>query len=644
MRGDMFFFGVPFKDHALIDENFLCQTTEGHFLTVAPTRSGKGVSLIVPNLLCYRGSALVIDPKGENAWITAPRRRQLGQRIKILDPWNEVNRRYGSKVGVVEEVSRFNPLSALKPGTDDFIENLAYLGDALIINQSTKDPFWDDTARELVSGLMAFVVEHEPYKPHASLRLVRQLLTKSNEELARTIETAIGLGPGSVAANKLGQFKNLEEHTALMSVVAGARTQTAFLDSDLLNQNMDESDFSFDDLRGGGIPTTVYVVIPPDKLGTYARWLRLIVSIAIGTVQRGPLGDEEIESMGLKGYQKGVDAEIERRRREIDDDSNKRAVSNIGFDIGLGPIWPPPGTGPDYSQFELPREAEPTLFDKVVSPITEWRERRREKREKEAHPFKNYWKEHPEQVKPFTIGGMTFDPNAKPPTEEEKAQQKADEVRRDKKDARAAIELKHGRGIPVVFMLDEFGTIGKLAAISKAYGLMAGLGITLWAFVQDLNQLKLFYPEEWETFVSNVKSLTFFRVIDQFTVEYLSKMMGTETIRYYTTTESRSESTRIKEQPGGTGSISDGLGLLLGGKDVPPVPSPEELAGRTSSQNATEHVVAKPLCSPDDIRQMYWKNCLIVGQHLPALCQRVNYFDDKTFSEWARPDPRYAKS
>src|ERR1022692_960309 len=68
-----------------------------HLLTIAPTRSGKGVSLIVPNLLNYRGAVLVVDPKGENAWITALfRRKLLGQKTVILDPWGEVNRRYGS--------------------------------------------------------------------------------------------------------------------------------------------------------------------------------------------------------------------------------------------------------------------------------------------------------------------------------------------------------------------------------------------------------------------------------------------------------------------------------------------------------------------------------------------------------------------
>src|ERR1022692_1624000 len=80
-----------------IHGNLHVRAPRQHMLTIAPTRSGKGVSLIIPNLLNYAGAVLVIDPKGENAWITAAfRRKILGQKTFIVDPWGEVNRRYGS--------------------------------------------------------------------------------------------------------------------------------------------------------------------------------------------------------------------------------------------------------------------------------------------------------------------------------------------------------------------------------------------------------------------------------------------------------------------------------------------------------------------------------------------------------------------
>jgi type IV secretion system protein VirD4 len=60
---------------------------EGHILTVAPTRSGKGVSAVIPNLLDHRGSIFATDPKGENYAVTARWRSELGQTVHAFDPF-----------------------------------------------------------------------------------------------------------------------------------------------------------------------------------------------------------------------------------------------------------------------------------------------------------------------------------------------------------------------------------------------------------------------------------------------------------------------------------------------------------------------------------------------------------------------------
>ena len=103
VAGDKLILGYPTKEgedlHIWNDKNLssseknnlIAIPPKRHCLSVAPTRSGKGVSLIIPNLLQYRGSSIVIDPKGENAWITAPARRAMGQKVFILDPWGAVN-------------------------------------------------------------------------------------------------------------------------------------------------------------------------------------------------------------------------------------------------------------------------------------------------------------------------------------------------------------------------------------------------------------------------------------------------------------------------------------------------------------------------------------------------------------------------
>ena len=96
---------------------------DGHIITVAPTRSGKGVGLVVPNLLHYPGSVLVIDPKGENYAITADfRRKMFRQEIICLDPFHVMT----------EETDSINPLDSLvdyrKP-TSTYLTQNPELGD-----------------------------------------------------------------------------------------------------------------------------------------------------------------------------------------------------------------------------------------------------------------------------------------------------------------------------------------------------------------------------------------------------------------------------------------------------------------------------------------------------------------------------------
>lgn len=448
LSGDLLVIGKPLPLLSIpegSEEDLLAFPTTRHYLSVAPTRSGKGVALILPNLLQYRGSCIVIDPKGENAWITAQYRRDgMEQKVYILDPWDEVNRRYGDLAGQKETIARFNPLSILDPASSHYADDLAYLSDALIINQG-KDPHWDDSARELVAGLIAYAVEK--YGEVASLPMVRVMLSKPSEEIAGIAKEAQTLGHESVAARKLGRFVN--DSREIASIVSTALTQTAFLDSAALGENLSASDFSFDDLVNGR--ATIYLVLPVDKLQTYGRWLRLMVSIGIRTVAR----------------------------------------------------------------------------------------------------------------------------NAKP------------------------------LGLPVLFLLDEFGTIGRLSAVVQAYGLMAGLQMCIWAFVQDLVQLRRDYSDDWETFIGNSEGVTFFNLMDPFSCEYFSKALGNETVEQISvaTAEKR------KENP--------------------------------AYSAMADKLYSRPLLHADEIRTRRATLGVFMGRHSPLQFEKLVYYKDPILLERARIDPHF---
>ncbi|MDJ0825073.1 MAG: type IV secretory system conjugative DNA transfer family protein [Rhodobacter sp.] len=243
---------------------------EGHLLTVAPTRSGKGTTQIVPNLLTYQGSVLVIDPKGENAKITARARAKMGQDVRIVDPW-------GIAVTGKQTPARFNPLDWLKAGDVDITENAMLLADALVVPTEKGDRFWDEEAKALVQGIILYVATDPEEAGQRHLGRVRDLLLLDGNEL-REMFNAMVESPHHVVAST-GARSLQKDDRLLANVLASAQAQTHFLDSARVRENLSASDFDFADLKTKLM--TVYLVLPSDRLNAFSRWLRLLVQQAI---------------------------------------------------------------------------------------------------------------------------------------------------------------------------------------------------------------------------------------------------------------------------------------------------------------------------------------------------------------------------
>lgn len=167
-------------DRILLGEiNGQCIGTDDdrHMLTIAGSRAGKGVSAIIPNLLTYRGSVLVIDPKGENAEKTARRRRDgLRQQVFILDPFHvPLAARLFEKGGGGFQRASYNPLSILTPDSETLVADAGLISDALVIAGGS-DPHWDDSARNLIQGILLHVATSPKYEGKRDLVTVRELV------------------------------------------------------------------------------------------------------------------------------------------------------------------------------------------------------------------------------------------------------------------------------------------------------------------------------------------------------------------------------------------------------------------------------------------------------------------------------------
>lgn len=242
-----------------------------HLLTVAPTRAGKGVSSIIPNLLMYPGSVVVIDPKGENAMTTARQRQAMGQAVHIIDPWGIAC----GALGIAP--ARFNPMDWLVAGGEDITENAMMLADALVVSTTGDDRFWDEEAKALLTGLLLHVATAPEEKGYRHLPRVRDLLGFGREAMDGLLETMTQSPHPVVRAT--GHRTLSKDDRTRANVMASAQSHTHFLDAPALRSSLEASDVDFGTLKRK--PQSVFLVLPADRLHTFSRWLRLVIQQAI---------------------------------------------------------------------------------------------------------------------------------------------------------------------------------------------------------------------------------------------------------------------------------------------------------------------------------------------------------------------------
>jgi len=259
-----------------------------HMLTIAGSRGGKGRSAIIPNLIVWPHSALVIDPKGTNAAVTAARRGKgggrvrfsLGQDVYLVDPFE-----------IVKDIERacFNPLTAIDLDAITVTEDISNLADALIVPEAgAKSAYWTDGAKTIVSGAIAHalvVARTEGKQEIPTLLDIRAMLTGSAKEMDAVFgamqKNTEAAGLARVAAN-LVQTAGANERGSLMNTVS---SNMKWLDSIAMKKIMGRSDFDLADLKNG--KTTVYVVLPPNMLEEHKRFMRLFVNLAIREMSTG---------------------------------------------------------------------------------------------------------------------------------------------------------------------------------------------------------------------------------------------------------------------------------------------------------------------------------------------------------------------
>jgi len=244
---------------------------DGHLLTFAPTRTGKGVGCVIPNLLDHQGSVVVTDIKGENLDITGQRRKQFGP-VHAIAPF---------ETGIIG--SRYNPLDFIRVGMPEDVDDAALIADLLVVPQS-QETFWDSEAQSFLSALLLYVASELPSEKR-NLHQVWSLLMQDKIGLDRMIAEMRACEHDAV--RRAGQAFTQKEERERSAVISTAQTHMKIWKSPLLARATSQSDFQMEDIKRSVM--SLYIVIPPELLDVYRPFVRLMVGLAVSAIDLPPL-------------------------------------------------------------------------------------------------------------------------------------------------------------------------------------------------------------------------------------------------------------------------------------------------------------------------------------------------------------------
>ncbi len=485
------------EGQAAPDSGVLEYNDDGHLLTIAPTRAGKGASQIVPNLLLYAGSCLVIDIKGENHAVTGRHRETFFESAKVLKfaPFSD-------------DTDHYNPLDFIRVDAGGRANSMTFddarLLSEMLIGSKAQESFWDIEARGLLTMLLLYVATRfRPGHPDRVMATVVELLfpppgpDKTELPFDRTVEKirlSAEMNGDKLLASLISQTVEHEDKVRA-GILSTCRSAMSIWLSLRLQRATQRSDFQFADLKRSmcrpddqePAPTTLYIIIPPEYLRQYRPILRMLVGLAA---------------------------------------------------------------------IELTRPNEWATPENIAAG----------------------WK-------------------AAPPCQ-------------------------------VLFLLDEFPSLGHMAPIEQGVAYLAGYGVQIWTFAQSLGQLKEIYQSNWTTFISNAGASSYFGMTDPDICEFLAQQLGKTgeyALRHFTTSRTEGWST----------GTSTGSSWSSGNSATSFGTSDGSSYGDSLSDTIAEQVRYRedPLATASDLRAMPAGSQIVLLRHkLPVVATLLPFYECALFT------------
>jgi type IV secretion system protein VirD4 len=238
-----------------------------HVLCFAPTRSGKGVGLVVPTLLTWPGSAIVHDIKGENWMLTAGWRARFG-RVLLFDPTNAASAAY-------------NPLLEVRRGEWE-VRDVQNIADVLVDPEGALERrnHWEKTSHSLLVGAILHVLYAEPDKTLAGVANFLSDPRRPIETTLRAMMTTPHLGSAGVhpvVASSARELLNKSDNER-SGVLSTAMSFLGLYRDPVVAAVTRRCDWRIRDLVSGKAPATLYLVVPPSDISRTKPLVRLILN------------------------------------------------------------------------------------------------------------------------------------------------------------------------------------------------------------------------------------------------------------------------------------------------------------------------------------------------------------------------------
>lgn len=249
------------------ERDYLRHDGPEHVLCFAPTRSGKGVGLVIPSLLTWPGSAIVHDIKGENWQLTSGFRAQHGRAL-LFDPTNPKS-------------SAYNPLLEVRRGEWE-VRDVQNIADILVDPEGSLDKrnHWEKTSHSLLVGAILHVLYAETNKTLAG---VANFLSDPKRPVESTLRAMMktahlgDAGPHPVVASAARELLNKSDNER-SGVLSTAMSFLGLYRDPVVAEVTRRCDWRIADIVGGEQPATLYLVVPPSDINRTKPLIRLLLN------------------------------------------------------------------------------------------------------------------------------------------------------------------------------------------------------------------------------------------------------------------------------------------------------------------------------------------------------------------------------